>query len=413
MVARCGVDYPDATQGIGTTATHMESTRIIECIGASDEDVAHLRLLLRSAAPNLLDSWRWGHESRADLVIVDAGNLIGDSALRRIELSGVACAQLIEADADAPDGLCLRKPLRREAFVALLNGLAKSTIAPLTIMAQGADFFDIDLGESDGAEALPALDLDLGRNKMERELDDFEAMFKRDPLAETSHFVIPEKLSLDAGVEYIADTTVRSAQRAGDADPFMTEGLSIDSIDPSFRYEGFVQTEEAFPLSAYLDGRMLGGTARITLPGAPTLVLDPKERVFHAQGKLRALEIYCREPLRLDAWERLVNSELFALRERIPARPYLRLQWLGAFIASGGYLAKHLDPGGSYRLIRWLELAQDYPRAFRVGSNMIVPQNLADIARASEVSMAEVFDVVNAYDAIGYLVWTRREIKQW
>ncbi len=391
----------------------MATTRIIECIGATDEDMAHLRLLLRIAAMDLTDSWSWGREARADIVIVDAGNLIGNSALRRTLQRGIDCAQLIEADAPAPDGRYLRKPLRREALVALLNGLARSAIAPMTIMAQGDNFFDMDLGESDEVDGLPVLDLALKRSDAERDLDDFEAIFKRDPLADTSQFLIPEKLSLDAGVAYVGDATARSATRASDSDPYPTAGLSADRIGSDFHYEGQVDNIEAHPMSAYLSGRLLGGPARIALPGAPALVLDPKGQVFHAQGKLRTLEIYCREPLRLDAWERLVSSELHALRDRVPARPYLRLQWLASFLASGGYLAKHLDPGGSYRLIKWLELAQDYPRAFRVGSNMIAPQNLAEIAHASDVSMAEVFDVVNAYDAIGYLEWTRRELKHW
>ena len=36
---------------------------------------------------------------------------------------------------------------------------------------------------------------------------------------------------------------------------------------------------------------------------------------------------------------------------------------------------------------------------------------LDEIARISGVTLAEVFDVVNAYDAIGYVVWKRRERK--
>ena len=37
----------------------MATTRIIDCIGASDEDIAHLRLLLRSSIIHLRDVWRW------------------------------------------------------------------------------------------------------------------------------------------------------------------------------------------------------------------------------------------------------------------------------------------------------------------------------------------------------------------
>ncbi len=410
MVGGHGLDYPNPEIDVGKAATHMARTRIIECIGASDEDIAHLRLLLRTATTQLNDAWRWGPESKADLVIVDVRSLIGHSALPRTLQRGIACAQMIEADAPAPDGRYLRKPLRREDLVALLNGVVESTIVPLTIMTQGDDFFDMDLGESDASTELPSLHVAHARSDVEREHEAFEAMFRRDPLAEKPQILMPDKLGANVGVEYIGGVTRRSATRADDNDPFARDGLDAASVDPTFRHDSEARaiSDEAHPLSAYLTGRLLGGPARIVLPGTPALVLDPKEQVFHALGKLPLLEPYCRQPLRLDAWERLVNSELVGLRERVPARPYLRLQWLERYIGSNGYLATHLDPGGSYRLTRWLELAQEYPRAFRIGSNMIKPQRLDEIAHVSEIPLAEVFDVVNAYEAIGYIEWTHR-----
>ncbi|HTD29149.1 MAG TPA: hypothetical protein VK660_07130, partial [Xanthomonadaceae bacterium] len=160
----------------------MASTRIIECIGASDEDIAHLRLILRTAKIHLRDIWLWGPELKADVVIVDTRSMIGDSAYRRTLERGIACAQLIEADAPAPEGRYLRKPLRRETVVDLLNGIGGSTIAPLAILTQGDDFFEMDLGENDHAEELPEVDIAHRRSEVEREHEAFEAMFRRDPL---------------------------------------------------------------------------------------------------------------------------------------------------------------------------------------------------------------------------------------
>jgi hypothetical protein len=223
---------------------------------------------------------------------------------------------------------------------------------------------------------------------------------------------MPDKLESGVGVEYIAETTARSETRADATGNPFARGAPVDEfIDPSFRRELASREIEAssHALIDYLSGRLLGGPARIQLPSAPALVLDPKEQAYHSEGGLRALEAYVREPLRMDGWERLVNSELLALRERVPARPYLRLQWMSRFITSDGYLASHLDPGGTYRLTRWLELAHDYPRAFRAGSHMLKPLRLHEIARASDVTLAEVFDVVNAYEAIGYVEWNHRE----
>lgn len=390
----------------------MEKKRIIDCIGASDEDVAHLRLLLRSAVIHLEDPWRWGPENRADMVIVDPTSLVGDDALRRTLQRGVACAQIVAVDAPVPEGRCLRKPFKREDLVALLNGIGGSVVAPIQLVTQGDDFFDLDLGDAQAGDDAPDIEFTLRRSEFEREVDTFEQIFHRDPASDKPQFLMPEKLELDTGVEFIRDTTSRSESRA-DAygNPFVRDGVDDAMVDPSFRrdLDEQIDENETYALMAYLQPGLLGGPARIALPGAVPLVLDPKEQVFHAEGKLQGLMAYFREPLRLGDWKRLIISDLMAVRLRTPARPYLRLIWTDRFLTSDGYLAAHLDPAGTYRLTRWLELAGDFPRAFRIGTHMVKPQRLHEIARASDVSLAEVFDVVNAYEAIGYVEWTRRE----
>jgi hypothetical protein len=126
---------------------------------------------------------------------------------------------------------------------------------------------------------------------------------------------------------------------------------------------------------------------------------------------LPALEPYCREPLQLDAWRRLISSEYIAVRKVLQPRPYAYLLWMQRYVTSNGYLASQLDPAGTYRLTDWLDIEHEYPRAFQIGSNMSQLLRLDEIARISGVTLAEVFDVVNAYDAIGYVVWKRRERK--
>jgi hypothetical protein len=54
----------------------------------------------------------------------------------------------------------------------------------------------------------------------------------------------------------------------------------------------------------------------------------------------------------------------------------------------------------------------DFPNAARIGSFMLKPRRLDEIARESGIDLMEVFDVVNAYEAIGYLEWTHRERPQ-
>ena len=80
---------------------------------------------------------------------------------------------------------------------------------------------------------------------------------------------------------------------------------------------------------------------------------------------------------------------------------------MDTFIHSRGALSRRFDPEGTYRLSKRLDLSNDYPRALRISAQMSNPRRLDAIARASAADLAEVFDVVNAYEAIGYLEWTR------
>ena len=96
------------------------------------------------------------------------------------------------------------------------------------------------------------------------------------------------------------------------------------------------------------------------------------------------------------------------MRESEPAQPYLRLLWLYVLVHSEGKLARHLDPGGTYRLTRWIEIERDFSSYFRIASTMLQGARLHEIASASGASMADVFDAVNAFDAIGLVEWQPR-----
>jgi hypothetical protein len=393
----------------------MAREKIIACIGASDEDVAHLRLLLKTAGARLDAPWQWGHEEKADLVIVDTSSLAGSTALIRVNQRGVPCAELIDADAPEPEGLFLRKPMNRDAFVALLNGGSRPAVAPLTVLSQDDDFFMVDLGEyeddGDANAELPSFQEVPQRNlPSSEELDAFEALFKRDELAETPLMLTPDKLEAKTGIEYTGERTARSSTNAHERKPFINDSQSPLNVDPSLRSFSNVQDEGAHPLHAYLTGSLLGSPCRIALPGLPALVLDPKDQLFHAEGPLSALEEYCRRPLRRADWQPLMSSELRDVRERVPARSYPRLLWLDRMFSSDGYLSPHLDPAGSFRLLQAFEdIAEEYPRAHRIAQAMKAPLRLHEIVAESQTSMAEVFTVVSAYDAIGWVEWQLRE----
>ena len=390
----------------------MAREKIIDCIGASDEDVAHLRLLLRTAGAQLHAPWHWGHEAQADLVIVDAGNLAGSAARARVLQRGVPCAELIAIDAPEPEGPFLRKPLRREDFIALLNTDSRRGVAPFSVLSQDADFFMVDLGEfeDNGNIELPSFgEVPQRTIPPASEMDAFEALFKRDELANTPLILLPDRLEAKTGVEYTGVQTKRSSTNAHERKPFINDSVSPQNVDPSVRSFSNAQDEGEHPLRDYLTGTLLGNPCRIALPGLPALVLDPKQQVYHAEGELPTLEEYCRRPLRRADWRPLLGSDLRELREHMPARSYPRLLWLDRMISSDGYLASHLDPGGSYRLLQAFEFAEEYPRAHRIAVAMQAPLRLHEIVVASTTSMAEVFSVVSAYDAIGWVEWQLRE----
>ena len=396
----------------------MSSNRIIDCIGASDEDLAHLRLLLRTATTQLKDAWSWGSEDKADLVIVDTASLIGAAAHRRTLQRGIACAQLIAADAAMPEGRYLRKPLRREGFVSLLNSIGTKGISPMAVLSQGDDFFLVDLGEfEEEPDELPVVpDVAPVSEISTSEIDAFEALFKRDPAADHPKFLLPERLDFDAAVEYTGDSTARGQTRADSyGNAYLRDGTLAANIDPAYRRDDTAQaiSDAEYPLREYLTGSLLGGPARIVLPDGPALVLDPKAQVFYSPGRLASLSLYCRLPLRLGDWEMLTNNGMQAVREHVHAHPYLHLHWLDRYLNSGGRLATHLDPGGRYRLTkRLMGLVPEFQAAARIGSAMLNARRLEEIARESETDLTEVYDVVNAYEAIGYIDWTRRERTQ-
>ena len=344
----------------------MKNQWIIQCVDTGEEDQAHLRLLLRSARKHVSEDWVWGDDvaadgtsgatSKADLLVMGRHGPIGDPANthRSDDLSasrsGVACAQLIDADEPAPAGLFLRRPFQRDAFATLLNEVARGgTAQPVTETAADSD--------------------------------------------QTEH----------------ADATAAQAVPTGH-DPQTPARAEDDSQPPSIKASEPTVDENALrSLLHYLPKRVLGGPAQIALPGAPSLVIDPDARVFWADGILPMLEPYVRQPLRFGDWKRLGSDELEEVRKGPAARPYALLIWMDSFIHSNGTLSRRFDPDGTYRLSKRLDLSNDYPRALRISAQMNQPRRLDAIARASGADLAEVFDVVNAYEAIGYLEWTRRE----
>jgi hypothetical protein len=118
---------------------------------------------------------------------------------------------------------------------------------------------------------------------------------------------------------------------------------------------------------------------------------------------------YCKQALPARDWHVLTTTELARVRSDQPAQPYSRLIWLATLVRSGGRLASHLDPGGRYKLKDGVQIEADQPSHARIGNVMRDMAKLNEIAAVSGAPMSEVFDVINAYEAIHALETEKRE----
>lgn len=325
--------------------------------------MAHLRLLLRSCASELAAPWRIGGEDGADLLVVDVRDFAGEMAQARARCSGVRYA--VFSDVPLPEAeLVLQRPLQRANVIDLLNRISSG-------LAQR-------LGRAGPVDDVRMQDLGIG-------------------MAE------PRAAPADATVAPALDDLLR-LQREADSQSLANLHIKPEA-PPKVWASREVMLEQTAPrpLREYLSGPLLRGPVRFALEGAMPLVLDPKHRLAYIVGGLQAAEPYVRARWRLCDWVQLRSSELAQAREAGVALPYAHLGWLDVLLHAGGHLARHLDPKATYRLTEPVQAEPGYGWVYRIASVMLQPLRLHEIAAASGAKMSDVFDVVNAYDAIGLI----------
>lgn len=380
----------------------VSGAKTIAIIGIADEEAAHLRLLLNKGAADLDHRWRWGDENDADLVVIDPSSFVGQMARTRVQGAGVRCAILSDEPVEGAE-LVLHRPLRLSNLIAVLNKAANAFARDPEIESNTADFYTRDLGDDGSARTRAGIDTTADHAPVAPGLDEF---LRPQPIElRTAQEWTPQRVAAPA-----AD--VPSVSSRGDvpqdaAAPSATPANAAPTRNYTTRAAMLADTTP-HDLRAYLESDLLRGPARYALPDMPALVLDPKQKVAHTSIGLGALQPYCRPRWRLCDWQALTSAELVELRATQPALPYARLLWLDVLVHSGGQLATHLDPGGTYRLKQWLEIDHELSKYFRIASALLQPMRLHEIAAASGAPMADVFDLVNAYDAVGLIEWQPR-----
>ncbi|HSE11677.1 MAG TPA: hypothetical protein VLB69_03490 [Rudaea sp.] len=393
----------------------MTSDKHLVVIGLSEEDEAHLRLLMRRAAlDHLAHRWHWGAEDQADLVIVDPATFAGQMARGRARGSGRRCAVYSATEPLQEGELRLPRPMKLEPVAELFNEVATATeieaSASFVPAREGFHEFGDLAPQTDEIEEVE-LHLESGEQREARPAEGLDDLIKTDTAATKPLFSVQLELKEDATMEAGRRVTARREKRVADSAGGLRRPDRASEINLSTP-----PALEPAPLHApntlrdYLRGNILGGPATITLPGSPPLTLDPKARVYHSTAAaLGALMPYCRQPLPARDWHALTTTELARVRDEQPAQPYSRLIWLATLVRSGGRLAAHLDPGGRYKLKDGVPIESDQPSHARIGSVMRDMAKVNEIAAVSGAPMSEVFDVINAYEAIHALETERRE----
>ena len=381
--------------------------RRIAVIGVSDEETAHLRLLMRKAGDELSHEWRWSNESGADLLVVDPSSFAGQMARTRATAAGMRCAVFSDEPVPGADFVLMR-PLKLANVIEVLNRAAATQADESDVTPSKSDFYFREIGDEEVSDFDEIVEPEAQARPPGDAAPGLEELLRIDPVEVKEAARVKATLDQNTTVFGTGGPTARSEARGRDVPGLFVRSSGEASAAEPVRRVGPSPDITRHSLRIYLEGDLLGGPARIVLPDTPALVLDPKLKVFHSSARLAALEPYCRTALPPSDWQALTGAELAELRNAEPAQPYLKLIWLYVLVHSEGQLARHLDPGGTYKLSRWIEIERDFSAYFRIASAMLQPARLHEIAAASNASMADVFDVVNAYDAIGLMEWTPR-----
>jgi hypothetical protein len=152
-----------------------------------------------------------------------------------------------------------------------------------------------------------------------------------------------------------------------------------------------------------VEGAMLA-SVRLHTDGAPDLVLDPHNKMYYAEGAVRALAPHCARVLTREDWHEVDPAELANLQAGGKGQPYARLLWLAHALGSNGQLAPGLPGNGRYKLSRWPQIEREFPKHFRIATVMMKqPATLGEVAEQSGATLVDVIDFTNAYHAIGYI----------
>lgn len=400
----------------------MTRERIVDFVGASDEELARLRLMMRKAGKQLVERWRLKvePEDRPDLLLVDPSTVVGSTALARAREASQQCIVVGDAGMSSGANEILQRPFKLEDVVRMLNaaGMAAMT-ATIPEKPKGPAithnvFDDIFTSSDETVAAVEFADFNVeefsfeipSANSFKSEFDEAEALFKQNADRDKRAALAKIKLGEEIGIEATDGFTERTGAKAEERAP----GTIYVSSQPPLNMRPTAEEDaraaagdERFRLDAFLTRSLLPGPSRLVHTSLPQITLDPKGRLFYAKGTLCVFEPHCMRQFAASAWQPLSAAEFAEVRAQLAGRAYAELMWLSAYLNSGGRLGNHMDPSALYRLRKPFELGRDYPQASKIVGLLQRSARAADLALAARCDLGEVYNVLNAFDAIGYL----------
>ncbi|HEY6985180.1 MAG TPA: hypothetical protein VH375_03785 [Rhodanobacteraceae bacterium] len=297
-----------------------------------------------------------------------------------------------------------------------LAGLAENERSELSrLLARAGTTLDEPWVLNDGSERADLVIIDpaqfagrVARVRAQSERTNLAVVVDADAETPEAWLVLRRPLTTPALVEMLnraacCDSTTGEPRAAAETAP--VEPSEAEAPDPRASF----QTPRAPRICTDFQSLVQRGALTIERQGLPRLVIDPAAGNYHANAPLSRLEPYFLDPLKPSECRQLPSSRLEEMRGTAPGRPLVHLHWMSALLRSNGCLGAHLDPGGTYRVQRWMSVYGEYRKQYRIATMMLRPLRLHEIARKADAKMVDVFDVVNAYDAIGLLEWEPRK----
>ena len=398
----------------------MKPERSMAFVGVTETIALRIRQQVRRIEDRLAHDWKWVSADSPDLVFIDPDSDEGKMARGRAKVTGMRYIEVIDEDMSGNEAPTLCIPIKQDRLAELMNAAGTATVSTGELAFQNsADFYFRDL--EDGAGHASPADPGTGSEPAHG----LEDLIRREELAEgrqhdqgfdsnadlaaggarTGRTRQYASRSVDRGLD-VSDESFDKPPPVDLARPAApTPNDSLGSI-PTPRITGERETG-GWPLPHFLGPNGPTRPSRYAIDDAPPLFIDPKSRQFSADGDLSALAPYCQTPLASNAWHALGTAQLNEMR-RLPGRGYDELIWLHTWLTGDGRLSPKLDPGGTYRIAKPISIDPDFRQHHAVISQLRTPARLHEVAAQAGVSMDQVFDLINAYHAIGALDWTRR-----